>query len=214
MKRLIVGMSGASGAIYGIRLLEVLGTVADVRTELVLSNAARQTIALETDWRVDDVKALADCVHPVNDIAASISSGSYPTFGMVVIPCSVRTLSAIANCHSDTLLTRAADVVLKEHRRLVLVLRESPLHLGHARNMVQAIEMGARLVPAMPGFYHRPRTVDDLVNQLVNRVIDQLDIELERDLFSRWQGARSARRGAAQSASGDDEREPGDSNGD
>lgn len=193
MKRLIVGISGASGAIYGIRLLEVLQHHHDVHTELVLSNAARQTIALETDWRVDEVKALADCVHPVNDIAATISSGSYQTFGMVVIPCSVRTLSAIANCLSDTLLTRAADVVLKEHRRLVLVLRETPLHLGHARNMVQAMEMGARVVPAMPGFYHRPKSLDDLVNQLVNRVLDQLDIELPRDLFQRWEGARASR---------------------
>ncbi len=193
MKRLVVGMSGASGAIYGIRLLEVLRGVEAVRTELVLSNAAKQTIALETDWRVDDVKALADHVHPVNDIAASISSGSYRTCGMVVVPCSVRTLSAIAHCQSDNLLTRAADVILKEQRPLVLVLRETPLHLGHVRNMAQVMEMGARVVPAMPGFYHRPRSVDDLVNQLVNRVLDQLDIELEQDLFERWEGARAAR---------------------
>ncbi len=195
MKRLIVGMSGASGAIYGIRLLEVLRDVEDIRTELVLSNAARQTIALETDWRVDEVKALADQVHPVGDIAASISSGSFRTCGMVVVPCSVRTLSAIAHCQSDNLLTRAADVVLKEQRPLVLVLRETPLHLGHVRNMAQVIEMGARVVPAMPGFYHRPQTVDDLVNQLVNRILDQLGIELDRDLFQRWQGARAARSG-------------------
>ncbi len=195
MKRLIVGMSGASGAIYGIRLLEVLRDVEDIRIDLVLSNAARQTIALETDWRVDEVKALADQVHPVGDIAASISSGSFRTCGMVVVPCSVRTLSAIAHCQSDNLLTRAADVVLKEQRPLVLVLRETPLHLGHVRNMAQVIEMGARVVPAMPGFYHRPQTVDDLVNQLVNRILDQLDIELDRDLFQRWQGARAARSG-------------------
>jgi 4-hydroxy-3-polyprenylbenzoate decarboxylase len=193
MKTLIVGMSGASGAIYGIRLLEVLREVEGIRTELVLSSAARQTIALETGWRVDDVKALADSVHPVNDIAATISSGSYRTFGMVVIPCSVRTLSAIANCQSDTLLTRAADVVLKERRRLVLVLRETPLHLGHVRNMAKAIEMGAQVVPAMPGFYHRPESIDDLVNQLVNRVLDQLEIELAHDLFRRWSGARDVR---------------------
>ncbi len=193
MKKLIVGMSGASGAIYGIRLLEVLREVEDVTVELVMSNAARQTIALETDWRVDDVKALAGCTHPVNDIAATISSGSYRTAGMVIVPCSVRTLSAIANCVSDTLLTRAADVVLKEQRPLVLVLRETPLHLGHVRNMAKAIEMGARMVPAMPGFYHRPVTMDDLVNQLVARVLDQLGIEPARELFARWQGARVAR---------------------
>ena len=203
MKRLIVGISGASGVVYGIRLLEVLRDVEDVSTELVLSGAARQTIALKTDWQVDRVKQLADCVHPVNDIAATISSGSYRTCGMVIIPCSVRTLSAIAHCHSDTLLTRAADVVLKERRRLVLVLRETPLHLGHARNMVKAIEMGARLVPAMPGFYHRPQSVDDLVNQLVNRVLDQLDIELPADLFQRWQGARESRLRAAEIDAGE-----------
>lgn len=198
MKKLIVGLSGASGAIYGIRLLEVLREIDDVSTELVLSNAARQTIALETDWRVDDVKALADCTHPVNDIAATISSGSYRTAGMVIAPCSVRTLSAIANGLSDTLLTRAADVVLKEQRRLVLVLRETPLHLGHVRNMEKVIEMGARLVPAMPGFYHRPQTVDDLVNQLVGRILDQFDIEPKRELFRRWEGARAARSGVVE----------------
>ncbi len=200
MKKLIVGMSGASGAIYGIRLLEVLRDIDDVSTELVLSNAARQTIALETDWRVDDVKALADRTHPVNDIAATISSGSYRTCGMVIVPCSVRTLSAIADCVSDTLLTRAADVVLKEQRRLVLVLRETPLHLGHVRNMEKVIEMGARLVPAMPGFYHRPQTVDDLVNQLVGRILDQLDIEPKQDLFRRWEGARASRSASVENA--------------
>ncbi len=190
MKRLIVGISGASGAIYGVRLLEVLQGVADIETHLVMSNAARQTLTLETDLTLRDVQQLADVVHDSRDIAASISSGSFKTAGMVILPCSVKTLSGIVNSYTDGLLTRAADVVLKESRRLVLCVRETPLHLGHLRLMTQAAELGAVIMPPVPAFYHRPTCVDDIINQTVNRVIDQFDIELPQDLFVRWQGDR------------------------
>ncbi|WP_333848756.1 UbiX family flavin prenyltransferase [Leclercia sp.] len=188
MKRLIVGISGASGAIYGVRLLQVLRDVADVETHLVMSQAARQTLSLETDYSLRDVQALADVVHDARDIAASISSGSFKTAGMVILPCSIKTLSGIVNSYTDTLVTRAADVVLKERRPLVLCVRETPLHLGHLRLMTQAAELGAVLMPPVPAFYHRPQSLDEVINQTVNRVLDQFDIELPDDLFTRWQG--------------------------
>lgn len=189
MKRLIVGISGASGAIYGVRLLQVLRDVAEVETHLVMSQAARQTLALETDLSLREVQALADVVHDARDIAASISSGSFKTAGMAILPCSIKTLSGIVNSYTDGLLTRAADVVLKERRPLVLCVRETPLHLGHLRLMTQAAELGAVVMPPVPAFYHRPQTIDDLINQTVNRVLDQFDIELPEDLFTRWMGA-------------------------
>lgn len=189
MKRLIVGLSGASGAIYSVRLLQVLRNVADVETHLVMSQAARQTLSLETDLTLRDVQALADVVHDARDIAASISSGSFKTAGMVILPCSIKTLSGIVNSYTDTLVTRAADVVLKERRPLVLCVRETPLHLGHLRLMTQAAELGAVIMPPVPAFYHRPQTLDDVINQTVNRVLDQFDIDLPEDLFTRWQGA-------------------------
>ena len=189
MKRLIVGISGASGAIYGVRLLQVLRDVAGVETHLVMSQAARQTLSLETDLSLRDVQALADVVHDARDIAASISSGSFKTAGMVILPCSIKTLSGIVNSYTDTLVTRAADVVLKERRPVVLCVRETPLHLGHLRLMTQAAELGAVIMPPVPAFYHRPQTLDDVINQTVNRVLDQFDIDLPEDLFTRWQGA-------------------------
>ncbi|MEA3942018.1 UbiX family flavin prenyltransferase [Enterobacter ludwigii] len=189
MKRLIVGLSGASGAIYGVRLLQVLRDVAEVETHLVMSQAARQTLSLETDLSLRDVQALADVVHDARDIAASISSGSFKTAGMVILPCSIKTLSGIVNSYTDTLVTRAADVVLKERRPLVLCVRETPLHLGHLRLMTQAAELGAVIMPPVPAFYHRPVSLDDVINQTVNRVLDQFDIALPEDLFTRWQGA-------------------------
>lgn len=173
MKRLIVGISGASGAIYGVRLLQVLRDVAGVETHLVMSQAARQTLSLETDLSLRDVQALADVVHDARDIAASISSGSFKTAGMVILPCSIKTLSGIVNSYTDTLVTRAADVVLKERRPLVLCVRETPLHLGHLRLMTQAAELGAVIMPPVPAFYHRPQTLDDVINQTVNRVLDR-----------------------------------------
>ncbi len=193
MKRLIIGISGASGAIYGVRLLQVLRNVAEVETHLVMSNAARQTLALETDLSLRDVQALADVVHDSRDIAASISSGSFKTAGMVILPCSIKTLSGIVHSYTDSLLTRAADVVLKERRPLVLCVRETPLHLGHLRLMTQAAELGAAIMPPVPAFYHRPQTLDDIINQTVNRVIDQFDITLPEDLFTRWQGPAASK---------------------
>ncbi|UYU30908.1 UbiX family flavin prenyltransferase [Siccibacter colletis] len=189
MKRLIVGISGASGAIYGVRLLQVLRDVAGVETHLVMSQAARQTLSLETDYSLRDVQALADVVHDTRDIAASISSGSFKTAGMIILPCSIKTLSGIVHSYTDSLVTRAADVVLKERRPLVLAVRETPLHLGHLRLMTQAAELGAIIMPPVPAFYHRPQSLDDVINQTVNRVLDQFDIALPADLFTRWQGA-------------------------
>ncbi|HCT5821025.1 TPA: UbiX family flavin prenyltransferase [Citrobacter sedlakii] len=189
MKRLIVGISGASGAIYGVRMLQVLRNVPDVETHLIMSQAARQTLSLETDLSLRDVQALADVTHDARDIAASVSSGSFQTTGMVILPCSIKTLSGIVHSYTDGLLTRAADVVLKERRPLVLCVRETPLHLGHLRLMTQAAEIGAVIMPPVPAFYHRPQSLDDVINQTVNRVLDQFDIALPQDLFARWQGA-------------------------
>ncbi len=174
MKRLIVGISGASGAIYGVRLLQVLRDVADVETDLVMSQAARQTLSLETDFSLREVQASADVTHDARDIAASISSGSFQTLGMVILPCSIKTLSGIVHSYTDGLLTRAADVVLKERRPLVLCVRETPLHLGHLRLMTQAAEIGAVIMPPVPAFYHRPQSLDDVINQTVNRVLDTI----------------------------------------
>lgn len=163
MKRLIVGISGASGAIYGVRLLQVLRDVTDIETHLVMSQAARQTLSLETDFSLREVQALADVTHDARDIAASISSGSFQTLGMVILPCSIKTLSGIVHSYTDGLLTRAADVVLKERRPLVLCVRETPLHLGHLRLMTQAAEIGAVIMPPVPAFYHRPQSLDDVI---------------------------------------------------
>lgn len=190
MKRLIIGISGASGAIYGVRMLQVLRDVPDIETHLILSQAARQTLAMETDFTVREVQALADVVHDARDIAASISSGSFKTAGMVILPCSMKTLSGIVHSYTDGLLTRAADVVLKERRPLVLCVQETPFHLGHLRLLVQAAELGAVIMPPVPAFYHRPQSLDDVINQTVNRVLDQFDISLEQDLFTRWQGSQ------------------------
>ncbi len=189
--RLIVGMTGASGVIHGVRLLEVLRGIPSVETHVVLTNAAKQTLALETEISMDVVANLADHLYRSADIAAGPSSGSFKTAGMVVIPCSMKTLSGIANSYADNLLIRAADVTLKDRRPLVLVVRETPLHVGHLRLMTRAAEMGAVVMPPMPAFYHRPRSIDDIVNQTVNRVLDVLGIELPEDLFDRWQGAGS-----------------------
>lgn len=188
-KRIIIGISGASGAIYAVRLLQVLQSVPEVTTELIMSQAARQTLRLETDFSWQDLQQLADHIHDVRDIAASISSGSYQTEGMIILPCSMKTLSAIVNSYSDTLLTRAADVVLKERRKLVLCVRETPLHLGHLRLMTTATELGAIIMPPVPAFYHRPANVQDIIDQTVNRVLDQFAIQLPNDLFTRWSGS-------------------------
>ena len=182
-------MSGASGAIHGTRLLEVLRPMPEVEVHFVMSPAARRTIRLETDLGPKEVEDLADVVHKFGDIAAGPASGSFAIDAMVVLPCSMKTLSSIAYSFSDNLLVRAADVVLKERRRLVISPRETPLHLGHLRAMVRVVEMGAVIVPPMPAFYHRPTTVDDIVDQTVSRVLDLLEIRLPQDLVQRWQGA-------------------------
>ena len=183
-RRLIVGISGASGVVYGIRLLQILRDRPDIESHLVCSKAAERTIAEETDWAVKDVKAMASVVHPVTDIGASIASGSFRTEGMVIIPCSIHTAGAIAGCISDTLLTRAADVCLKEGRRLVLVVRETPLHVGHLRMLLVAAESGAIIAPPLPAFYSRPATLDDVINHTCGRVLDQFGIP--HDLVRRW----------------------------
>lgn len=187
-KRIIVGISGASGVIHGIRLLEVLRSAPEVETHLILSNAAKRTIDMETDWATADVEALADTSYRNADIAAAVASGSFRTDGMVVVPCSMKTLSGIANSYADNLLIRAAEVALKDRRRLVLVPRETPMHLGHLRLLVKVAEIGAIVMPPMPAFYHRPATVEAIVDQTVNRIVDLLDIELDEDLVERWSG--------------------------
>jgi 4-hydroxy-3-polyprenylbenzoate decarboxylase len=181
---LVVGISGASGVIYGIRLLEVLKDHAEVETHLVLTKPAERTIAEETSWDAGAVRALAAVVHPVGDIGATIASGSFLTMGMVVVPCSIRTASAIAYCQADNLLTRAADVTLKEGRKLVLVVRETPLHRGHLKVMLEASENGATILPPMPAFYTMPKTIAEIVDHTVARILDQFGIA--HALSSRW----------------------------
>ena len=183
-QRLIVGISGASGVIYGIRLLQMLRHHRGMETHLVLTKPAERTIAEETDWRIEDVKALATIAHPPSDIGASIASGSFQTAGMVVIPCSIHSVSAIAYCQGDNLLTRAADVTLKERRKLVLVVRETPFHRGHLKSMLEATEAGAIILPPVPAFYSRPKTLDDVINHTVGRVLDQFG--LAHNLVDRW----------------------------
>jgi flavin prenyltransferase len=188
MKRIIVGISGASGAILAIRILQVLREVEEIETHLVISPAGRRTVALETDFSVEQVESMADYVYKPGDIAAAISSGSFRTAGMIVAPCSIKTLSAIATSYADNLLVRAADVTLKERRPLVLMVRETPLHLGHLRLLVQVAEIGAVVMPPMPAFYHRPATLEEMIDQMVNRALDLLGVELPQDLFQRWEG--------------------------
>lgn len=186
MKRLIVGMSGSSAVIYGIRLLEKLAKREDVEVHLVISQAAKMTIGIETDYTADQVEALADEVHSCKNIGASIASGSFKTAGMVVVPCSMKTLSAIANSYADNLIVRAADVVLKERRRLVIVPRETPLHIGHCELMLKVSQIGAILCPPAPAFYTKPKTVDDIIDHSVARILDLFDIE-DADT-ERWEG--------------------------
>ena len=190
-QKLIVGISGASGIIYGIRMLEAL-RASDIETHLVMSKSAELTLSYESDLRADDVKALADHWYPVEDVGAEVSSGSFPTAGMVIAPCSVRTMSEIATGVTSSLLTRAADVVLKERRKLVLMVRETPFHTGHLRTMTALSEMGAIIAPPLPAMYTRPESVDDIINHSVGRVLDLF--ELENDLVNRW-GITSGVRG-------------------
>jgi 4-hydroxy-3-polyprenylbenzoate decarboxylase len=189
--RLIIGMTGATGAALGVRLLQELRTHADVETHLVLSSWARSTISMETGLSVKDVGALADVSYSPNDQAAAISSGSYAADGMVVVPCSMKTLAGIRTGYADGLIGRAADVTLKEGRKLVLVPRETPLNQIHLENMLQLSRMGAVIVPPMPAFYNHPKTVDDIVIHIVARILDQFAIDTSAAV--RWNGARDER---------------------
>jgi 4-hydroxy-3-polyprenylbenzoate decarboxylase len=185
-KRLVVGMSGASGAVLGVRLLEVLAGINTVETHLAVSPAARITISDETDRSLKEVEALADVVYNPQDVGAAIASGSFRTDGMVIIPCSIKTLSAVANCYASNLLARAADVALKEGRPLLLVVRETPLHLGHLRLMAQAAEMGVVIFPPVPAFYARLSSIDEMVDNTVGRVLARLGVD--NQLYTQWPG--------------------------
>src|SRR5690606_1612102 len=191
MKRIIIGMTGASGAIYGVRLLEALRAEQDVETHLIVTRAAALNIAAELEVTRREVEALADVVHSERDIGASIASGSFRTDGMVIAPCSMRTLAGIATGVTDTLVSRAADVVLKERRRLILLVRESPLHLVHLRNMATATELGAIVFPPMPAFYAKPESIDVLIDQSVGRVLDLLGFD--SPLVRRWAGLKASK---------------------
>ena len=184
-RRLVIGISGASGAIYGIRMLEMLKKT-DIETHLVMSKSAEMTVVYETDYKPKDVKALASVVHPAADIGASISSGSFPTMGMVIVPCSIRTMSEIATGVTSSLVSRAADVVLKEKHRLVLAVRETPLHGGHLRTLTTLSDIGAIIAPIVPAFYNKPKTVDDIINHTVGRLLDLFGVETK--LVKRWEG--------------------------
>lgn len=190
--RIIVGISGATGAIYGIRLLEALREQG-VDIHLVITQPAKVTIVHETPYSLAQVEAMAARTYDINDISAPIASGSFHVDGMVVAPCSIKTLSAIANSYSDNLLVRAADVTLKERRPLVLLVRETPLHLGHLRLMVAVAEMGGIIMPPMPAFYHHPKTVDDIINQTIGKVLDLFG--LDSKLFKRWEGLEAREQG-------------------
>src|ERR1700759_2965510 len=189
-RRLVIGISGASGTIYGIRMLEILKKT-DIETHVVMSKSAEMTVVYETDYKPKDVKALASVVHPAADIGASISSGSFPTMGMIIAPCSIRTMSEIATGVTATLLSRAADVVLKEKRRLVLAVRETPLHGGHLRTMTTLSDIGAVIAPIVPAFYNRPKSVDDIVNHTVGRLLDLFGIDT--GIVKRWKGGAAGR---------------------
>jgi 4-hydroxy-3-polyprenylbenzoate decarboxylase len=184
--RLVIGISGSTGAIYGVRMLEVLHGHPDLETHAVVSDAAKRTIEYETGRTVADVLSLATVVYDHRDVGAAISSGSYPVAGMIVAPCSIKTLSSVANSYNDNLLSRAADVQLKERRKLVMIVRETPLNRNHLRLMLEVTEAGGVILPPMPSFYHLPKTVDDIVNQTVQKALDQFG--LEKNLFQRWQG--------------------------
>jgi len=185
MKRIIIGITGASGVIYGIRLLEVLKEK-ELETHLILTEAAKENILLETSFTVQQVEALAYKVHPINNLAATISSGSFVTEGMVIVPCSIKTLSGVANSYNDNLLVRSADVTLKERRKLILVVRETPLHKGHLNLMYKVADFGGMILPPIPAFYNSPRHIDDLINHTIGKILDQIGID--HSLYTRWNG--------------------------
>ena len=186
--KLIIAITGASGAIFGIRLLEILQQMDNIETHLVISKAANITIKTETNYQLADIKKMADTYYNAEDISASIASGSFKTDGMIVAPCSIKTMSAIANSYGDNLISRAADVILKEKRKLVLLLRETPFHLIHLRNMAAVVENGGIIYPPVPAFYNNPKTIDDIINHTIYRVLDLFDID--NDKLKRWNGLK------------------------
>lgn len=188
--RLVIGISGASGVIFGIRLLERLQGEKEIETHLIMTATAKMNIPIETDWKVKDVEQLANVLHNINDVGASIASGSFKTGGMIVAPCSMKTLSAIVNSYADNLLVRATDVTLKEGRKLVVMPRETPLHTGHCHLLYKAAQMGIHIAPPMPAFYNQPKTIDDLIDHSVGRTLDLFDIDV--GLVKRWQGSPRA----------------------
>lgn len=196
MKKIIVGITGATGVIYGVRLLEVLQDM-DIESHVVMSEAAEQNIIIETDMTVKDVKKFASRLYNPKDMAASISSGSFKTDGMVIVPCTIKTLSGVANSYNDNLITRAADVMLKERRRLVLVVRETPLHKGHLELMTKVADRGGVILPPVPAFYHYPRKIEDLIDHIVGKILDLMDID--HNLFQRWEGEAANKIELAQS---------------
>jgi flavin prenyltransferase len=187
LKKILVGINGATGVIYGIRLLQVLSGLQETETHLLISKAGEKTIEIETEFRAKDVRAMADNYYDIQDIGARLASGSFQHDGMIIAPCTMKTLSALAHSYADNLLTRAADVTLKERRKLVLLVRETPLHLGHLRNMMSVTEMGAIVMPPIPAFYSRPQTIQDIIDHTVGRMLDLFNIE--HSLFPRWPGA-------------------------
>ena len=184
--RILIGINGTTGVIYGIRLLQVLSDIKGIETHLIVSLAGEQTIELETEYKAKEIRALADYSYRIDDIGARLASGSFRHDGMIIAPCSMKTLSALAHSYADNLLTRAADVTLKERRRLVLVVRETPLHLGHLRNMVSVTEMGGIIMPPVPAFYHKPNSIQEIVDHTVGKALDLFNIE--HNLFTRWSG--------------------------
>ena len=180
---LVVGITGASGVIYGVELLKALQKT-DIETHLILSESAGRNLAIETNYSIKDVRAMADVVYKNKDVGAAVASGSFLTRGMVVVPCTIKSLSGIAYSYSDNLITRAADVTLKEKRTLVMMVRETPLHKGHLDMMARCADLGATILPPMPSFYHGPQVIQDIINQSIGKVLDQMSIE--HDLFRRW----------------------------
>jgi len=183
---LIVAITGASGAVYGIRMLESLAKIKAVETHLIISKSGEEIIKHETDYGVDEVRALADFAYDIDDVGASLASGSFRRDGMIVAPCTIKTMSALANSYAENLIVRAGDVTLKERKPLVLVVREAPLHLGHLRSMVSLTEMGAIIFPPVPSFYDNPKAIDDIINNTVGRVLDLFNVE--HNLAHRWSG--------------------------
>lgn len=186
---LIIGITGATGVVYGIRLLEVLSAINDIETHLIISEAGEVNIRCETNHKVEEVKKLASFSYDVKDVGAGLSSGSFKRDGMIVAPCTVKTMSALANSYTDNLLVRAGDVTLKERKKLVLVVRETPLHIGHIKIMERLSEMGAIIMPPAPAFYHKPKTIQDIIDHTIGKILDMFDIK--HNLFQRWSGLAS-----------------------